>query len=250
MSFQDELIAKAIQQWEWFGKDLDRGDKYVDANGKTTPNKKTDGKANRRKETVEPYASRVGDFWLAIPTKDYDRLVKNFAKQKGKLDGTVDLAWSAAFISYCMQMAGAGTAFPYAPGHAAWIVASIRNRQQNKLKANLVGYRLGEMPLRVGDLIGRPRGEDKDLPYEDAVAKGWFESHSDIVVDIDAGHHKAFVIGGNVGQSVSKSEVRTTADGKLDDPDGWFVHIRNNIASKPAGAAVAEVLDTALFKVG
>jgi len=249
MSFQDDLIDKATQQWEWFGKDLDRNDKYIEAYGKTTLKRQTDGKTNRRKETVEPYAGRVGDFWLAIPTKDYKRLVSNFAKHKGKLDGTVDLAWSAAFISYCMQVAGAGTAFPYASGHAAWIVASIRNRQQNKLKAALVGYQPGEEPLRVGDLIGRPRGKDIGLAYNQAVAKGWFESHSDIVVDIDIAHRRAFVIGGNVGQSVSKCEVKIGADGKLIDPDGWFVHIRNNITLRPE-LAMAIAPDPGAFEVG
>ncbi|TPW27218.1 DUF2272 domain-containing protein [Martelella alba] len=249
MAFRDQLVAKALQQWEWFGKDRGRVDKYIDHSGKTTLESITNGQTNRRKETVEPFADRVGDFWLAMPTKDYDTLVKNYARQKGKLDGTIDLPWSAAFISYSMQVAGAGTAFPYAAGHAAWIVASIRNRQKNKLKASLVGYRLGEVPLQVGDLIGRPRGDDKNLKYDEAVAKGWFSSHSDIVVEIDSAHRKAFVIGGNVGQSVSKCDVSITADGKLDDPDGWFVHIRNNIENKP-NEAIASLVDPAAFKVG
>ena len=197
MSFREELVRKAIEQWEWFGKDEGRNDKYIGPDGKTTAKKTTGSKTNPRKETVEPYASRIADYWLAIPSKDYDRLVKLFAKSKGKLDGTVNIAWSASFISYCMQVAGAGPAFPYAPGHATWMVKSIKNKKAGKLKADLVGYKPGEIPLQVGDLIGKPR--EAGVTYDNAVAKGWFESHSDIVVKIDAAAKTAHVIGGNVG---------------------------------------------------
>jgi hypothetical protein len=230
MAFRDELIARALEQWEKFGRDLDRDDKYIDANGNTTKDKATKGVPNRRKETVEPYAGRVANYWLAIPSKQYDDLVKKFAKTKGKLDGTIDLAWSAAFISYCMQMAGAGSAFPYSSGHATWMVQSIKNKSNGKLNASLVGFRLGQIPLKPGDLIARPR--EAGVTYDNAVAKGWFISHSDIVVEVDRENNVAHVIGGNVGQSVSKATVTIDSDGKLNDPDGWMVHIQNNIEIK------------------
>jgi hypothetical protein len=235
MTFRDTLVAKATEQWTWFGQDLGRGDHFIGPDGKTTSSKKTNGKANPRKETVEPFASRVGDYWLAISSTDYDSLVKQFAKAKGKLDGTVDLAWSAAFISYCMQMAGAGSAFPYAPGHSTWIIKSIANKAANKLNAALVGYKPGEIPLQVGDLIGKPR--EAGVTYDNAVAKKWFTAHSDIVVEIDLAKKVARCIGGNVGQTVSKSEVKITADGKLSDTGGWIVHIQNNIVGAAASGS-------------
>jgi hypothetical protein len=227
MSFRDDLVERATDEWDWFGEDKDRNDKYIGPDGKTTTNKGAKKNPNRRKETVEPFASRIADYWLAIPSKDYDRLVKLFAKAEGKLDGTVNIAWSAAFISYCMQTAGAGSSFPYASGHATWMIKAIKNKKAGKLNAALVGYKPGEIPLEVGDLIGRPR--EGGVTYDNAAAKGWFESHSDIVVEVDKGKKLAYVIGGNVGQSVSKAEVKITADGKLKDPGGWIVHIQNNI---------------------
>ena len=245
MSFRDELIARALEQWEKFGRDLDRDDKYIDANGNTTKDKATKGVPNRRKETVEPYAGRVANYWLAIPSKQYDDLVKKFAKAKGKLDGTIDLAWSAAFISYCMQMAGAGSAFPYSSGHATWMVQSIKNKSNGKLNASLVGFRLGQIPLKPGDLIARPR--EAGVTYDNAVAKGWFISHSDIVVEVDRENNVAHVIGGNVGQSVSKATVTIDSDGKLNDPDGWMVHIQNNIEIK---TPLVASLPTSEAKVG
>jgi hypothetical protein len=104
MTFREELTARALEQWKWFGQDEGRNDKFIGADGKTTTKKTSGEKANPRKETVEPFSSRIADYWLAIPSKEYDDLISKFAKGKGKLDGTVDLAWSAAFISYCMQM--------------------------------------------------------------------------------------------------------------------------------------------------
>jgi len=37
-----------------------------------------------------------------------------------------EFAWSAAFISYVMRIAGAGAAFPYAADHAVYINAAKR----------------------------------------------------------------------------------------------------------------------------
>ncbi|UPK00894.1 DUF2272 domain-containing protein [Bradyrhizobium sp. 170] len=230
MSFQGKLIARALEQWTLFGRDEDRDDKFIDAGGNTTKNETSNGVPNRRKETVDPFSSHVANYWLGIPSKQYDDLVKKFAKAKGRLDGTVDLAWSAAFISYCMQMAGAGSNFPYSSGHATWMVQSIKNRSNGKLKAALVGFRLGEIPLKPGDLIARPRQDG--ITYDNAVEKGWFISHSDIVVEVDKEKNVAYVVGGNVGQSVSKAKVTIDSDGKLNDTDGWMVHIQNNIAIK------------------
>jgi hypothetical protein len=45
-------------------------------------------------------------------------------------------------------MAGAGSNFLYSSGHATWMVQSIKNRNSRKLKAALVGFRLGEIPLK------------------------------------------------------------------------------------------------------
>jgi hypothetical protein len=241
LSFQEDLVAQALEQWTLFGRDEGRDDKFIDADGNTTKNETSNGVSNRRKEAVEPFSSRVANYWLGIPSRQYDDLVRKFAKAKGRLDGTIDLAWSAAFISYCMQMAGAGSAFPYSSGHATWIVQSIKNRSSGKLKAALVGFRPGEIPLKPGDLIARPR--QAGITYDNAVAKGWFISHSDIVVEVDTKNKVAFVIGGNVGQSVSKAKVTIDSDGKLNDKAGWMVHIQNNITIKETLVAALPTLE-------
>lgn len=223
MLFVTQLIAVLNEEWEWFGKELaDGNDKLVG------------GKA---KEAVKPYSDRIGDYWLTIPTAEYDKLVKDYAKALGKLDGTVrGVPWSAAFISYCMQKAGGGSQFPYSGGHVKWIIKSIKNKQNGNTKAALVGYKPDELPLRIGDFVGAPR--QSGVTYNNAVAKGWFKSHTDVIVEIDLKNKRAYAIGGNVGQSVSRTVLNIDGNGMLTDTSRpWFVHIRNNIELKPTGPA-------------
>jgi hypothetical protein len=223
MSFISQLINVLEEEWNWFGREM--------ADGK---DKLVGGKA---KEALKPYSDRIGDYWLTIPTAEYDGLVKNYAKALGKLDGTVRaVPWSSAFISYCMQKGGAGSQFPYSGGHVKWIIKSIKNRQDGKTKAVLVGYKTDELPLRVGDLIGAPR--ETGVTYENAVAKGWFKSHTDVIVEIDLANKRAFAIGGNVGQVVARTALKINSNGMLTDKSrAWFVHIRNNIELKPESLA-------------
>ncbi len=135
-----------------------------------------------------------------------------------------------------MQKAGGGNQFPYSAGHAKWIVRSIKNKQEGKTKAALVGYKTDELALRVGDLVGAPR--ESGVTYKNAVAKGWFSSHTDVIVEIDLANKRAYAIGGNVGQSVARTALKIDGNGMLTDTSRpWFVHIRNNIELKPAGPA-------------
>lgn len=238
MSFIETLVSRVRTEWEWFGSDRTSEDHFIDPKGNTTFEDGKGGKRYPRKETVKPYSDRIGDYWLSISSKDYDRLVKAYAASYGKLDGTVNLAWSAAFVSYCMQMAGAGKAFPYAPGHATWIVRSILAKKKGLLDAPLVGYRTSEEAVRIGDLVGRAR--EKGVDYDTAVKVGWFESHTDVVVEIDRANRRALVIGGNVGQTVSEVEIALTASGTIAE-DRYMVLIRNNISLPEPVAAAATV---------
>jgi len=225
MGFDDTLIGVATKEWEFFGKDDGTADKFVVVKGHKKP-----------KETVKPYEDRIADYWLSISDADYKKLMKQLKPASGRLDGTVDVAWSAAFISYCMQIAGAGLEFPYAPGHATWIVQAIKNKAANKLTASLVGYKPGEVAVEVGDLVGRAR--QTGITYNNAVAKGWFKSHSDIVVEVDTAAGRMRTLGGNVGQTVGRKTFAINANGKIAAGSNLMVHIKSNIAGKiPAPAA-------------
>lgn len=233
MVFRDELAAVARDEWEWFGRDTGEGvhrASYTNDRGQ---------RVTVNKEEAPTFAARVGDYWLSINERDYTRLVKAYAPKLGKLDGTVTrLPWSAAFISYCFQMSGAGDKFPYSPGHATWIKSSIKNKMENKLKASLVGYRISEQPVRVGDVLAKARN-GSGVTYDNVLNKDWFDSHSDIVVEVKPG--KAVVIGGNVGQSVSMRDVAIDDDGHVLD-DRWIVVIQNNISLPVVGVVRSQML--------
>ena len=138
-------------------------------------------------------------------------------------------AWSAAFISYVMRAAGAGTGFPYSPLHADYINAAARN--EGALRAErTTGY-----AAREGDLICVGRAGAQGLTFDDLPANRFF-GHCDIVVSATPGRLQ--VIGGNVVGGVTLKNVPTTADGLLAGPDGrsvdgrfpWFVVLRVDYA--------------------
>lgn len=227
MAIFTQLLAIATAEWNRFGDDVGEEERFIRPDGSTTTSKGPTASPFRRKETVEPYNSRIADYWLAISSAEYAKHVASHAKAKGRLDGTVALPWSAAFVSYCMQMAGAGKAFPFSGSHVAWIARSIANRSKGKTTAPLVGYEPAEVELRLGDLVGRTN--HPGVTYATAAEFGWFRSHTDIVVEIDRTARIARMIGGNVGHSVSRFDVAITAEGRLANPASWLVHIQNNI---------------------
>jgi hypothetical protein len=126
-----------------------------------------------------------------------------------------------------MAEAGAGNDFPYSPGHATYINRAIRNASSGATGASLTGHRLANYQLKVGDLIGYWRGAKK-ITFDNALSVGWYESHTDIIVEINGG--VAYSVGGNVMHSVTRREVNINDAGNLvDKRENWFVAIEQNI---------------------
>jgi hypothetical protein len=66
------------------------------------------------------------------------------------------------------------------------------------------------------------------VTYDKALQIGWYTSHTDIVVEV--GNKWAKSVGGNVGHSVTKREVKLGAAGNLTDTsENWFVVIENKL---------------------
>lgn len=128
-------------------------------------------------------------------------------------------AWSAAFISWLMRKAGAGKAFKYAAAHAVYTKAAKDNRlanNDNPFKA----YRVNEAKPEVGDLVCKSRA-GSGANYEN-IRPG-LKTHCDVVVEVQPG--RLTTIGGNVGQSVSTTHVRTDANGYINQA-GYFAVIK------------------------
>lgn len=203
-AFTEKLIAIATDEWEFFGRQEWR------LNGTAT-----DGK----KEYQDGAWQRVGDYWSFI-AKSHPSFKNLTGKDRG-------FPWSAAFISFCFDAAGAGNKFPYSPGHATYINKAIGNAKNGAANAAIVGHKLANYVLKPGDLIGYWRGGTA-VTFDNALQIGWYQSHTDIVVEV--GNKVARSIGGNVGHSVTKREVKLNAAGNLTDAsENWFVVVENNL---------------------
>lgn len=118
--------------------------------------------------------------------------------------------WSAAFISWVMRKAGAGSAFKYAASHSIYFAAARKNRAENNANP-FKAYRPTEIAPRAGDLICNWR--DKPVTY-DSVKPG-DPGHCDVVVAVKSDHLLA--IGGNKGNNgtVLMVKVPIEANGRL-----------------------------------
>lgn len=133
-----------------------------------------------------------------------------------------DEAWSAVFISWLMKMGGAGNDFKYNASHSVYIRDSIKNRKEtndNPFK----GYRPEEVVVEKGDLVCYAR--QSGVNYD---STGSYASHCDLVTNVNGDN--ATTIGGNVSNSVTKTNVPLTSDGKIDNEKAskkYFVVIKN-----------------------
>ena len=180
-------------------------------------------------ERLEGLWQRVGDYWwLGLPMGSDEQGLTGMHNRNGVVfpaDNDGRFAWSAAFVSYVMRIAGAGNRFPYSGIHADYI---------NAARLNPAGLVVAAEPPESyapqrGDLICLSRGHP--LRFAD-LPTGRFASHCDIVVATRPG--MLDVIGGNVDNSVALRHIPVAPDGRLVGSDGrvvdpnhpWFVVLR------------------------
>ncbi|MFN4282162.1 MAG: DUF2272 domain-containing protein [Alphaproteobacteria bacterium] len=163
-------------------------------------------------ERAQGLWQRVGEYWwLGLDggqagqayTGLHDEQGRRFAPER---DGAY--AWSAAFVSYVMRMAGAGRRFPYAAAHADYVNAAARGAPGIVLRA--------EDPAvyapQAGDLVCVVRAATPAMRYADLPAAR-FWGHCDIVVGHDG--MRLDVVGGNVGDAVALRRLALLDDGRL-----------------------------------
>jgi hypothetical protein len=201
------VVAIALREWRLFGQVVEDGD--LGDLGKP--------------ERAEGLWQRVGEYWWlglnrTAPEADWT------GKHDG--DGKVfppehdgEFAWSAAFVSYVMRIAGAGPAFPYAADHAAYINAAKRMTLGTERGWLMTAERPEAYAPVPGDLICHGRGRAASLRYDDLPTEALFPAHCDIVVERPR-PGVISVIGGNIVDAVTMRHIPVTADGKLARPDG------------------------------
>ena len=172
---------------------------------------------------------RVGEYWWLGMNADAPEV-----GWTGKHDGhgrvfppedDGEYAWSAAFISYVMRIAGAGPRFPYAADHAVYMNAARRMSLGTAHGWLVSAERVESYAPRAGDIICMGRGKARGLRFDDLPTQRLFPAHCDIVVDTLVPGEIA-VVGGNIDDAVTLKHVPVTADGKLAQPDGTVLDTR------------------------
>lgn len=151
------------------------------------------GQANER---TDPYYKFVGEMWASIGL--------NYDGRSLYPDGR-EVPWSAAFISYVVRKSGAAYAkFRFDASHSTFSHDAIQGKVLGRTDRPFWGYRRSDAKPELGDIIHRNRGSN-NFTYDYTENHSSFESHSDAVVEVTS--HVVRVIGGNVGDTVSMSEV-------------------------------------------
>lgn len=210
-------VAIALREWRAFGQQVDDN----------PPDTRPDlGEA--RPDRQPGLWQRVGDYWHTgqdVGARVQDWTSKYDGSGTEFPPGDEPHAWSAAFVSYVMRVAGARWRFPYAPVHSAYIDAAVQGGFA------LEAHRLEDYAPLPGDLVCMGRGWAAKLRFSD-LPREVFPSHCDMVVATAPGQDT--VIGGNVDGAVTLRHIPVTNDGKLAMPDGtvldtrwpWFVAIK------------------------
>jgi hypothetical protein len=208
---RESVVAIALREWRLFGQPVD------DDPPGTRPRLQPD----QMPERMPGLWQRVGEYWwmgmdagtsASAWTGKYDA---NGSEYPADEDDAY--AWSAAFVSYVMRIAGAGARFPYAEDHSYYIDVA-----KEMALGETSGWLITAEPTsayapKPGDLICEGRGRAGSMTY-DRLPAGHFPAHCDIVVATAQG--QISVVGGNVDHAVTMKHVPVTTDGKLATPDG------------------------------
>jgi hypothetical protein len=214
-------VAIALREWRLFGSPID--DPSLEGWEAGSPLDKP--------ERAPGLWQRVGEYWWLGQNADEAASAWN-----GKHDRRGDVfpvtdderyAWSAAFISYVMRIAGAGDRFPYSPNHATYVNAAAAGRSPILRAEPPESY-----APKPGDLICRGRYGAADLTFRDLPTSYIWPGHCGIVVS--SGPGTLDIVGGNVEDAVRLTHVPLTARGTLGDPGEpvldqryrWFVVLR------------------------
>jgi hypothetical protein len=182
--FVQNIVAIANREWDFFG------DQTFDLAGHTT--------LGGHKEGEDGWYQRIGEYWL------------NGTGTHGVDGRDSHMFWSAAFISWVMKTSGAGDRFRYSTLHSVYIYQAVRDHLQNRDAAGFWAWRLNEIKPKIGDLVCWSRQRGIDYDHQNG---GNYPGHCDIVVQVFS--DRVNVIGGNVGNSVTRRPLAVDSSGYL-----------------------------------
>ena len=214
-----DAVGIAMSEWRAFGQLVDDD----------PPHTRPPLPADQMPDRMPGMWQRVGEYrWLgqnadsaeAGWTSMHDASGSEFPPEQDD-----DFAWSAAFISYVMRIAGAGDHFPYAASHYVYINAAAREALGRDQGWVITARRPGDYAPALGDIICTGRDRAEHMRFERLPARP-FPAHCDIVVASAPG--VLSVVGGNVDHAVTMKHVPISSDGRLTTPEGTLIDTRYN----------------------
>jgi hypothetical protein len=217
---RQDVAAIALREWRLFGNPV------MDDDPEQRPDASTPA---LKPERIPGLWERVGEYWWIGQDPD-----ETEAGWTGKHDGEGRrfgapqdgrYAWSAAFISYVMRVAGANDRFPYSPNHSTYINAAASGQSSGLTAEDPKRY----VP-QLGDLLCAGRSGSKSIAFSTLPTRYGFPAHCGIVVAVNQDAppfgHELSIVGGNVDDAVALTHVPTDAHGALADPSGTFYDTR------------------------
>jgi len=196
-SAKTSMVLLAVGEWGRFGKQIITYSDNAPA--------KTEQLGIKERDAPQ----RIADYWASVGNK---------------LSGLNDVPWSAAFISWDIESAGVPRdLFCPDPRHTIYVERMVERAKSPG--AAFIPHPPAERAPQVGDLICASReGSGTTLQNLNRGA-----GHCDIVVDVRPG--QVFAIGGNVGDSVTRSVFPLDGNGFLSPLSGrpFFAVIENRL---------------------
>jgi len=217
---RQDVAAIALREWRMFGSPVSDDD----------PEERPDaGDPSLKPERLPGLWQRIGEYWW-IGQDPYETEVAWTGKtdadgQRFVPEHDGHYAWSAAFISYVMRVAGANDRFPYSPNHSTYINAAASGQSTGLHAQDPKSY----IP-QLGDLLCVGRGKSRSVTFASLPTSYGFPAHCGIVVAVNQNGppfgHQISIVGGNVDDAVSLTHVPTDARGALADASGQFYDSR------------------------
>jgi hypothetical protein len=201
---RDSIVAIALREWRLFGSPSD-----------DVPAQSSTPASTEKPERQQGLWQRVGEYWWlglnagASESKWTGKHDENGIVFPPERDG--DYPWSAAFVSYVMRIAGAGSRFPYAPDHAHYIDIAKRQALGQTSGWMVTAARPEGYAAQRGDLVCEGRDTASTLRYDDLPFGRYFPAHCGFVVDTSSPRQIA-VIGGNERDAVTMSHLPVSPD--------------------------------------